>query len=217
MIELENINKIILQGKHEKISLFNNLNLLVEDKMSISIMGKSGSGKTTLLKIMAGLILDYEGNYIFDGQIISKKETDSSDFRKENIGYITQEFNLLDNESVLNNVQIGNKNLNKDEIKQVLKRLSIIDLMNIKIKNLSGGERQRVVIARTLLKKPKIILADEPTGSLDEKTSQEVLTIFKELMQDGIQFVIVTHDKNVSHICQEEYELSQQRLTKIKE
>jgi len=217
MIELENINKIILQGKHEKISLFNNLNLLVKDKMSISIMGKSGSGKTTLLKIMAGLILDYEGNYIFDGQIISKKETDSSDFRKENIGYITQEFNLLDNESVLNNVQIGNKNLNKDEIKQVLKRLSIIDLMNIKIKNLSGGERQRVVIARTLLKKPKIILADEPTGSLDEKTSQEVLTIFKELMQDGIQFVIVTHDKNVSHICQEEYELSQQRLTKIKE
>lgn len=212
MIKLDKITRTIPGSNGDVISLLENINLSINAGESCSIMGRSGCGKTTLLKILAGLCTDYTGTYTFQGKRVSKKPGASAAFRKAKIGYITQEFYLMPQRSVRSNVLLGNKDVSADEVEKILQKLSLLELADRQVKFLSGGECQRVVIARALLKKPTLLLADEPTGSLDTATGQEVLKIFQQLMNDGVQCIIITHDANVAKICQRQFVLENKCL-----
>ncbi len=212
MIKLSNISKTIPGSKQEPLLLFENIYLTIANGESCSIMGRSGCGKTTLLKILAGLCTDYSGTYTFRGKKVSQKPTAAAKFRKKHIGYITQEFYLIPERTVRANVLIGNEGMPSDEVDQILRKLSLFEIAERKVKVLSGGECQRVVIARALLKRPTLLLADEPTGSLDTETGHTVLEIFKQLIAEGVQCIIITHDDNVAQICQHQFVIENKRL-----
>ncbi len=215
MIELKKLGKAIQVNKMKKIHLFHDVNISIQAGESVAIMGRSGSGKTTLLKILAGLIVDYDGAYYFQGSCVAKHEKQAAAFRRQHIGYITQQFHLVHNRSVRQNVRIGNENVSRTMINEMLMQLGLDQLAKEKVRNLSGGECQRVVIARVLLKRPTIILADEPTGSLDEESGKQVLYLFEQLMQSGTQCIIVTHDKTVANTCHRIFELKEKQLHEV--
>lgn len=220
MIKLENIKKQIIEKNKQKILLLDNINWTFnEEYNSVAIKGKSGSGKSTFLKILAGLDNNYTGNYYFKNGLLEKKSNRMSHFRYENIGMLTQNFHLLNDRNVLGNVLIGFKSKHPDNKNKASKLLGMVGLEGFekrKISHLSGGEAQRVSIARVLAKNPKIILADEPTGSLDIETEAIVLNVFKELMDKGCKFIIVTHDNSVATICDKQYEIKNKKIIEIK-
>ncbi|WP_317914115.1 ABC transporter ATP-binding protein [Carnobacterium maltaromaticum] len=219
MIKLENIKKQITEKNKKKILLLDDINWTFNEECnSIAIKGRSGSGKSTFLKILAGLDNNYTGNYYFKNEMLEKTPNKMSHFRYENIGMITQSFHLLNDRNVLGNVLIGFKKKHRNNKKEASKLLSMVGLDGFekrKISHLSGGEAQRVAIARVLAKKPKIILADEPTGSLDLETEAMVLNVFKLLMKSGCKFIIVTHDTSVATICDKQYEIRNKKITEI--
>jgi len=206
---LKEINKSY-QMRH----VLDGLNLTINDGETIAIQGRSGSGKTTLINILSGIRTDYYGDYFFEDEAMHQM-TDSkrAKFRREKIGIITQHFDLLEDRNVSSNIALGltHRKLNRSEKKQKIKNmLTYVGLEGYekkRISDLSGGEKQRVAIARALIKKPKIIIADEPTGALDEETRNQILELFKQMIQDGSQFIIVTHDNEVAKICEKIYNL----------
>lgn len=215
MIKLQNICKTIPGSNGETRSLLENINLTIQAGESCSIIGRSGCGKTTLIKILAGLCTDYAGTYTFNDKKVAKKAGAAAAFRKANIGYITQQFYLMPQRTIRANVMIGNEAVTRKEVDAVLEKLSLRAVANQKVQVLSGGERQRVVIARALLKKPRVLLADEPTGSLDTETAQEVMAVFQQLMHDGVQCIIITHDIAIASLCQRRFQLENKTLREI--
>lgn len=220
LLKVENLNKSIKNGKNS-IKILNNLNLQVENGEFIAIKGRSGSGKTTLLNILGGISLPDSGNLIVKKSNIIKFNNDNlSNFRKQNIGFITQNFNLLDDRNVFENIALPlyYDKLHKTEIKKrvtsTLKQINMEKFIYSDIKSLSGGEKQRIAIARAIIRRPNLILADEPTGSLDESTEQEILNLFNSLKNDGISMIIVTHDANVANSCDVIYNLNNGQLHK---
>lgn len=163
------------------------------------IIGDSGCGKSTFLNMLSGIDLSYYGD-IFFKNINLKKMNSIKEFRINHFGYIFQSFNLFENDTVYNNLNllknssIKNKEVNEKEIEMILHSLGIKNLKNKLVKNLSGGEKQRVCIARALLNNPEVIFADEPTGSLDSKNSENIFKILKELSEDRL-IICVSHDK----------------------
>jgi len=212
MISLQNISKKYIVGKSREQIIFDGLNFLVADEKLVAIKGRSGSGKTSLLRIIAGLDFDYQGDYYLENLKTKKSEAEMSKIRLENIGIITQNYNLLMDRNVATNVgvalqcqgKVSKKVLNK-KVDETLSLLGISHLKGKMPQELSGGEAQRVAIARALIKKPKIILADEPTGALDEETEEMMLHIFKELAERGNTIIIVTHSDKVAEICEKVY------------
>jgi len=204
LIELKDITK-----RFGKKSILNKFSLEVQEGEFIAIMGNSGSGKSTILNII-GLLEPFDnGQLIIDGEInIAPNSSKSTKLLREKISYLFQNFALVDDETVAYNLELalkyvkGSKKEKFEKLKNALDIVGLKDYEKRKIYELSGGEQQRVAIARIMLKPCKIILADEPTGSLDEKNREVVLDLLKKLNLDGKTVVIVTHDKFVASQCQ---------------
>lgn len=208
MIKLSNIYKTYSTGKANKICAINNLSLEIEKGELLAIMGASGSGKSTLINILAGILNFDSGSYKFNGMDIDKaSEKELSAFRNKKIGYIHQEFQLLNENTVFENVEIPllfsnyKKSQRKNMCNLALESVGIIDLKIKPVNNLSGGQKQRVAIARAIVNNPELILADEPTGSLDSKKSNEIMDLFKKINQNGTTIIIVTHDEKIAKQC----------------
>ena len=195
LIELNNVSK-----SFNKKVLFENISLKIKESTINTITGSSGSGKTTLL-MMAGASLSAKSGdiYIMGNKINSLKEKKLKEYRKSHIGFIFQHFNLFDTLNAYENISIGSDIFNKKEILKIMDDLNILHLKNSKVKYLSGGEKQRVAIARAIIKKPKIIIADEPTGNLDKDNTKNIMNIFRGLCDDyKISCLIATHDSFVA-------------------
>ncbi|BAI81331.1 ABC transporter, ATP-binding subunit [Deferribacter desulfuricans SSM1] len=198
MIALKNLCK-----SYGETKVLKDINLHIKDGEFVSIMGPSGSGKSTLLNIIGAMDKPNTGEVIINGvNITNFNEEELTEFRKKYIGFIFQFFNLFNNLTVYENVLIPlliNGINNEDEIEEVLNILDIKHKINNFAHQLSGGEQQRVAIARTIIKKPKIILADEPTGSLDTLTGEKILNILKSLnAKYNTTIVMVTHNEEIA-------------------
>lgn len=204
MIHLENIHKTYRGGND--LHVLKGINLDIAKGEFVSIMGASGSGKSTLLNIL-GILDDYdEGVYTLDGTLIrGLSEVRAADFRNRMIGFIFQSFNLIPFKDAMENVALPLFYQGVPRRKRNALALEYLDKLGLKEwahhlpNQLSGGQKQRVAIARALITQPKIILADEPTGALDSKTSIEVMQILKQLHADGMTIVVVTHESGVAY------------------
>ncbi len=205
MITLRNIHKSYNLGKPNCLHVLKGINLHIAEGEFVSIMGASGSGKSTLLNIL-GILDNYdEGEYILDGHLIRyQSETEAARLRNELIGFVFQSFNLLNFKTALENVAlplyykgVARKDRNRMAMEQ-LERMGLKNWADHLPTEMSGGQKQRVAIARAIVSKPRILLADEPTGALDSKTTVEVMDIFKNLNAEGITTIIVTHEQSVA-------------------
>jgi ABC-type lipoprotein export system ATPase subunit len=213
MYKLENITK-----RFNGQQVLKGVSLAVGEKEMISIMGKSGAGKSTLLGVMAGLIRTDGGSIIFQDQDISSLNEESlAEFRLKHIGIVFQDFKLIPSLSVFDNVMLGifprrdvPKQEKADRIHALAEQVGLTDKLQETVDNLSGGEKQRVAIARSLVNAPTVVLADEPTGNLDEKTAGTILDLFDRLHQQlSTTFIIVTHDKDIAQRTQKIYSLQE--------
>jgi len=197
MIEIKNINKEYGQGKN-KVSALKNLNLNIDTSEFLLIKGDSGSGKSTLLFIIGAMLNPSSGIVKVDeNELFSMSEKQKETYRATKTGFVFQSYHLLPYLNVLENIMLSNElpniDIQKEEVIQLASKLGISDRLNHKPSELSAGEKQRVALARALITKPSIILADEPTGNLDEKNSLEVLNYLKHYKEDGGTVVMVTH------------------------
>ncbi len=188
-----------------------NINLEINKGEFICLVGESGSGKSTLLSIISTLLKPTKGELFFEN-LNYKNIKDIDDFRKTNIGFIFQFHYLINYLTVKENIKIANEKATENEIHNLLKILRIDNLSNKYPNEISGGQRQRVSIARALINKPKVIIADEPTGNLDSKNSLNVFEIFKKLSQEQVTIIVATHDKNLAQIANKIYEVKDGKI-----
>ena len=182
------------------VEALKNVNFSVETGEFVAIMGESGSGKTTLLNILAALDKPTQGTVLLEGKDFTKiSESKVADFRRNNLGFVFQEFNLLDTFSVEDNIFLPlvlskeSHNEMKNKLEPIAKTLGISELLKKYPYEISGGQKQRVAVARALITNPKLILADEPTGALDSKASDELLRLFESINKAGQTILMVTH------------------------
>lgn len=217
MIKLSNITKIYNPKKANQFQALNGISLEIADGEFCAVIGKSGSGKSTLLHII-GLLDEFSsGEYRFDDLNVGiLSESVASKIRAGKIGFVKQDFALIEDYTAIDNVMLPLYPINaKDKRKKALsaiERLGISCLANKEVSQLSGGEKQRVAIARAIVNEPSLILADEPTGSLDTKTSAEIMDVFKNLNSEGKTVVIVTHDPKVAEQCGRIIEISDGKI-----
>ena len=204
LIKIENITKIYKPGE-EIVKALNGVSLSVNEGDYIAIMGASGSGKSTLMNIIGCLDVPTEGSYFLNGVDVAHLEDDQlAHIRNKEIGFIFQTFNLLARSDALSNVElplIYSKTGSAERLERAsmaLKKVGLADRMHHKPNELSGGQKQRVAIARALVNTPSIILADEPTGNLDSKTSYEIMDVFDELHREGNTIILVTHEQDIA-------------------
>ena len=203
MIRLENINKTYYNGS--PLHVLKGIDLEIGEGGMVSIMGASGSGKSTLLNIL-GILDDYDsGEYFLDGKPIKNlSETKAAEYRNRMIGFIFQSFNLISYKNAMENVALplyyqGVPRRKRNAMAlEFLDRLGLRDWADHMPNEMSGGQKQRVAIARSLITRPQIILADEPTGALDSKTSQEVMDLLREVNRSGMTMILVTHAQEVA-------------------
>lgn len=192
MIEIKNISK-----KFDDNTIFSDFNLTIEDGDFIIFSGPSGCGKTTLLNMIGAIEKIDSGEIIVDGMDIKDKKNHLKYFRTK-IGFLFQNFALVDNKTVKENLKFIRKDCKTSLfIEEALNIVGLEEKLNKKVYTLSGGEQQRVALARLMLKKCDVILADEPTGSLDKKNAQDVLNILKQLNEQGKTIILVTHDEDI--------------------
>ncbi|MBS5778094.1 MAG: putative bacteriocin export ABC transporter [Candidatus Faecisoma sp.] len=201
MIKVENLEK-----SFDNKEIIKNFNYEFLDGKITAIVGKSGCGKTTLLNILGLLDTDYKGKVLYDGVLITN-ESQRNEFIRNNINYLFQNYALIDNETVEQNLLLAleyeklSKNVKKEKINEALELVDLNEFNDKKIFTLSGGEQQRVALARVILKKGNIILADEPTGNLDVENTDKVMKILKKLKEDGKLIIIVTHSLSLANEC----------------
>ena len=188
-----------------------NINLEINKGEFVCLVGESGSGKSTLLSIISTLLKPTKGELFFEN-LNYKNIIDIDDFRKTNIGFIFQFHYLINYLTVKENIKLANEKATDNEIHNLLKILRIENLSNKYPNEISGGQRQRVAIARALINKPKVIIADEPTGNLDSKNSLNVFEIFKKLSQEQVTIIVATHDKNLAQIANKIYEVKDGKI-----
>lgn len=204
VLELHDICKSYYQGK-EPVPVLFDINLEVCEGEYLAIMGPSGSGKSTLMNIIGLLDLQTSGLYKFDGQDVGKcTDNQLSDIRNKKIGFVFQNFNLLPRQSVIENVALpllyaGVKKKERiQRAKEMLVRVGLEDRMNFKPTQLSGGQKQRVAIARAMVSRPRMLLADEPTGALDTRSGEQVMELFHQLNDEGVTIVMITHEPEIA-------------------
>lgn len=206
LINMTNIKKIYNKNKNNEVSALGGVNLCIEKGESVAVMGVSGSGKSTLLNIIGCLDVSTSGTYIVgDDDVSNFNSNQVAKFRNETMGFILQDGLFMLNETVFENTKLPLVFSKKFKISQIkarvhetLKEIGIDDLAKRKVRELSGGQRQRVAIARALVNDPEIILADEPTASLDSKTATEIINVLLELNKNNKTIIVVTHDINVA-------------------
>lgn len=208
ILEVQNVRKVYTTrfGAHQ-VEALKDVSFSVEAGEYVAIMGESGSGKTTLLNILAALDRPTGGSVLLDGRdITTVKESEIASFRRDRLGFVFQDFNLLDTFSVRDNIYLplvlaGTKMKEmEDRIRPIAKRLGIAELLDKYPYELSGGQKQRTAVARALITRPRIVLADEPTGALDSKATDELLKLFSQINADGQTVLMVTHSvKAASH------------------
>ena len=203
MIEVEQITKVYQMGETE-VRALNGVSLKIDDGEWVAITGPSGSGKSTLMAILGCLDSPTSGSYQLDGTDVAEMRDDQlAKVRNQKIGFVFQQFNLLARTSALENVQLpllySSVNHRHDRAKAALEAVGLGDRLKHHPNELSGGQQQRVAIARALVTEPSIILADEPTGNLDSKTSKEIMELFAHLHTErGITVIFVTHDPTIA-------------------
>lgn len=214
LIKLQDIKKSFFIQNRE-LQILKGISLEIMKGELISIIGASGSGKSTLMNIIGLMDRASSGTYFLEGKEVSSLSDDElSALRNRYIGFVFQQFHLIPYASALENVIVPSIYSDKPvrDVKhkaiKLLEKLSIGDRINNKPSQLSGGEQQRVAIARALINDPEIILADEPTGALDSKTSKEIMDIFLELNKGGKTVVIITHDPNIANMCKRVIKIS---------
>ena len=202
MIKIEELTKIFRTGAVETTAL-NGVSLEVKEGEFVAIMGPSGCGKSTLLSILGLLDNPTSGNYYLDGEEVGHlKERARTNYRKGRIGFVFQSFNLIDELTVEENVDLQLKYLDvpkaerKERVLEILRKVSLSQRAKHYPQQLSGGQQQRVAIARAVVGRPKLILADEPTGNLDSKNSEEVMALLNQLNAEGTTIVMVTHSQH---------------------
>ena len=201
MLEVSGLKKIYqTRFGGNKVEALRNVNFTVEEGEFVAIIGESGSGKTTLLNILAALDKPTAGRVILDGADVSTiRESQVASFRRDNLGFVFQDFNLLDTFSIEDNIYLplvlqGKKYEEmKEKLTPIARRLGLRELLRKYPYEVSGGQKQRAAVARAIITGPKIILADEPTGALDSKSSDELLELFKEINAGGQTILMVTH------------------------
>ncbi len=208
ILSLKGIYKNYVTGSVE-VPALKNINLEVEKGDYLAIMGPSGSGKSTLMNIIGCLDKPTLGEYLFDGiNIETQKDASLSEIRNKGIGFVFQNFNLLPRQSALENVELPllyakvKKRTRREIAERALERVGLADRMDFLPTQLSGGQKQRVAIARAIANKPKILLADEPTGALDSKSGDQVMELFSELNREGMTIVMITHEKAIADCAQ---------------
>lgn len=221
MIEIKNLYKTYNYGKPNAFEALKDVLLTINDGEMVAIIGKSGAGKSTLMHIL-GCIDDFEkGQYIFNGKDISKvNEKKSAAIRNSEIGIVLQEFALMEQYTVLENVimplfftpKSGRRSEKEKRALEILKRLEMDEYAHKKVNKLSGGQKQRVAIARAMINNPSVLLADEPTGALDVKTTDEIMKVFRNLNKNGTTVIIITHDMEVAGMCDRIIEISDGKI-----
>ncbi len=205
VIELVKVNKVYDMGAEVQVQALNEISLSIERGEYVAIMGPSGSGKTTLMNILGCLDTPTSGLYLFDGTNVSDMDDNElAKIRNQGIGFVFQTFNLIPRSDALHNVELPliysgvPVSERKERAKATLEMVGLGERVHHKPNELSGGQRQRVAIARALINNPSIILADEPTGNLDSKTGDEIMTFFEELYDKGNTIILVTHEEYIA-------------------
>ena len=206
MIRLQDITKVYPMGKRE-LTVLREVNLHIKQGELVAIMGPSGSGKTTILNLIGCLDTPTSGSYYLEDREVSRLSSgELAQVRGQKVGFVFQTFNLLPRLSALANVDLGLRYAGGSDRKRAMEALAKVglsDRANHRPTELSGGEQQRVAIARALAKNPPLLLADEPTGNLDSRSGEEVISILTSLhVEQGITLVMITHDHNIAHHCQ---------------
>ncbi len=204
LIRAEDIWKIYKMGKQE-VQALRGVSFSIEKNEFVAIMGPSGSGKSTIMNIVGCLDTPSEGKYYLKGKLVSTlSDNELAYIRNREIGFVFQVFNLLPRATAYHNVEIpliykGTKKKEREErTRRALEMVEMTERKNHRPSELSGGERQRVAIARALVNEPSLLLADEPTGNLDSKTGQEILSLFRKIHAQGNTIIIVTHDRDIA-------------------
>ncbi len=202
MIELENITKVYQMGKVD-VPALRGITLNIERGEMLAIIGASGSGKSTLMHIIGCLDKPTSGSYLLEGADVNQlNDNKLAEIRSKKLGFVFQEYNLLSRASAAANVELplvyGDGRNRRKRALEALERVGLAERANHKPTELSGGEQQRVAIARALVNAPEVILADEPTGNLDSAVTAEIISIFRQLNQDGITVIMVTHEADVA-------------------
>ncbi|HOF93620.1 MAG TPA: ABC transporter ATP-binding protein [Bacteroidales bacterium] len=204
LIEIRNLVKNYVMGDIQ-VQALRDINLTIDRNEYVAIMGPSGSGKSTLMNILGCLDTPSDGRYLFDNVDVSTLSDDElSAMRNREIGFIFQNFNLLPKMNALQNVELPlmyagiPKAMRRERAIEALERVGLADRMDHKPTELSGGQRQRVAVARALVTKPGILLADEPTGALDSKTGVEIMALFDELHREGNTLILITHEREIA-------------------
>ncbi|MBO0466615.1 ABC transporter ATP-binding protein [Enterococcus plantarum] len=208
MIKLEQINKFY-SLEEEKLHVLKDVNFEIKEKEFVAVMGPSGSGKSTLINLIGFIDKKFEGKYLFEGKEITDfSDQELSAIRNKSVGFVFQNFSLIENNTVFENVELpllynGSAYTNtKARVQEVLEKVGLVDKGNKYPKQLSGGQQQRVAIARAIVNAPNFIIADEPTGALDSKTSEDIMQLFQDLNKDeGVTIILVTHNPDMIHYC----------------
>jgi len=221
MIHLKNLSKKYTEASRE-IKIFKDLNLEIQDGTKNIILGTSGSGKSTFLNLISALDDPDDGSISINGiNITDLDQTEKTIFRRENIGFIFQFFNLIPTLNVRDNIllplELNNKNTkeNQEEVFSLLKKVGLLDRLDSMPETLSGGEQQRIAIVRALAHKPKIIIADEPTGNLDKETTNTIITILNDLLKSSNSILIMaTHNEKLIELADNVFEVKNRSLEK---
>lgn len=218
IIELKNVVKVYGKGDCSTLAL-DNVNLNIEDGEFVSIMGPSGSGKSTLLNIIGCMDIPSNGEYFLKGKALNGlSNTELSKVRNQTVSFVFQHFALLKDYTVYENIELPltcrkiSRRQIKEKINYYMSRLDIQKLAKKKPTQISGGQQQRVAIARALVSDANIILADEPTGALDQKTGKELLILLSEINKEGKTVIIVTHDPNIADYTQRRIDINDGKI-----